>query len=137
AFLTTWGLIAGFSIIFSMAGAVLGHLAFALPRPLPTKSRSVDEEENAAEEERQVDAADETNGSPTGDEHEGNKVQVSEPELSTTDTSDTVPLSPPRTVFSYIVTILLLGLAPTVIGYVFSAAYDYLLSLNQLLPGPL
>ena len=34
-------------------------------------------------------------------------------------------------------TILLLGLVPSVIGYVFSAAYDYSLSLNQLLPGPL
>src|SRR5205085_7763009 len=69
AFLTTWGLIAGFSIIFSMVGAVLGHLAFAPPRPLPVKSMSVNEDENAAEEERQVDAADETDGSPTGDEH--------------------------------------------------------------------
>src|SRR5438128_2447083 len=33
-FLTTWGLIVCFSIVFSMVGAVLGHLAFAPPRPL-------------------------------------------------------------------------------------------------------
>jgi len=31
----------------------------------------------------------------------------------------------------------LLGLAPSVIGYVFSAAYDYFLGLSQFLPGPL
>jgi hypothetical protein len=135
AFLTTWELIAGFSIIFSMIGAVLGHLAFAPPRPLPAKSRPIDDEENATGEEQQVDSADqEMEVSPAGDEHEGNNTQI---RLSTTDTSDTIPISPPRTIFSYVVTILLLGLAPTVIGYVFSAAYDYSLSLNQLLPGPL
>jgi hypothetical protein len=33
AFLSTWGLVMGFSILFSAAGAVLGHLAFAPLRP--------------------------------------------------------------------------------------------------------
>src|SRR5947208_4125040 len=37
-FLTTWALIAVFSIIFSMVGAALGHLAFAPLRPLPTRT---------------------------------------------------------------------------------------------------
>ena len=138
AFLTTWALVAGFSILFSMVGAVLGHLAFAPPRPLPAKSRPSEEEEEVAGEEQLVDDADqETEVALANDEDEGNNHQVKEPHPSATDNSDTVPLSPPRTVFSYVVTILLLGLAPTVIGYVFSAAYDYSLSLSQFLPGPL
>ena len=37
---------------------------------------------------------------------------------------------------SYLLTILLLGLAPTVVAYVFSAAYDFTLSFNQFIPGP-
>src|SRR2546429_7743610 len=37
-FLTTWALIAVFSVIFSMVGAALGHLAFAPLRPLPTRT---------------------------------------------------------------------------------------------------
>src|ERR1700730_10765261 len=49
-FLTTWALIAVFSIIFSLVGAVLGHLAFAPLRPLPvdkqsTSSQAADEPE--------------------------------------------------------------------------------------------
>src|SRR5450755_2722006 len=36
-FLTTWGLIAAFSVLFSIVGATLGHLAFAPLRPLPAK----------------------------------------------------------------------------------------------------
>src|SRR5712692_5295713 len=39
-FLTTWGLVAVFSIIFSVAGAALGHLAFAPLRPLPVKEKA-------------------------------------------------------------------------------------------------
>ena len=137
-FLTTWGLIGVFSIIFSMVGAILGHLAFAPPRPLPTKSKSIDKEEDVIEEEQQVEAeGTETEESPANDEHEGNDIQVSEADLAKKDAADSVPLSPQRTVFSYVVTILLLGLAPSVIGYVFSAAYDYFLSLNQFLPGPM
>ncbi len=39
-FLITWTLIAVFSIIFSLAGATLGHLSFAPLRPLPASSSS-------------------------------------------------------------------------------------------------
>src|SRR6266699_5151797 len=54
AFLLTWGLIIGFSVLFSAVGAVLGHLAFAPLRPLPPAKPSQhasiepveDEEEN-------------------------------------------------------------------------------------------
>ena len=41
-FLITWILITGFSIIFSLAGAALGHLSFAPIRPLPARSSSRD-----------------------------------------------------------------------------------------------
>jgi hypothetical protein len=75
-FLITWGLVALFSITFSIAGAALGHLVFApLQQPL-------------------------------------------------------------RSVFSYLFTILLLGLAPTVVAYLFSAAFDFTLGFNQFIPGP-
>ena len=75
-FLITWGLVALFSITFSIAGAALGHLVFApLQQPL-------------------------------------------------------------RSAFSYLFTILLLGLAPTVVAYLFSAAFDFTLGFNQFIPGP-
>ena len=138
AFLTTWGLIGIFSIIFSMVGAILGHLAFAPPRPLPAKSRSIEKEEDVIGEERQVEIEDsEEEISPASDELEEKDTQLSESHLATMETRTNGTLSPPHTVFSYVVTILLLGLAPTVVGYVFSAAYDYFLSLSQFLPGPL
>lgn len=38
AFFITWGLIAFFAVILSMAGATIGHLAFAPARPLPARS---------------------------------------------------------------------------------------------------
>ena len=38
-FLTTWVLIAAFSLLFSVIGATLGHLAFAPMRPLPPTKR--------------------------------------------------------------------------------------------------
>src|SRR5205085_1906196 len=91
-FLITWGLIACFSIIFSIAGAALGHLAFAPPRPLPAKSRPIEEDEDGAGEEQQIDVADqETEVSPLSDEDEGNNHQ----HLSVKDNPDAIPLSPP------------------------------------------
>ena len=44
-FLITWVLIAGFSILFSLAGAALGHLSFAPLRPIQAKSSSSDSAE--------------------------------------------------------------------------------------------
>jgi len=75
-FLITWGLVALFSITFSIAGAALGHLVFApLQQPL-------------------------------------------------------------RSAFSYLFTILLLALAPTVVAYLFSASFDFNHGFNQFIPGP-
>ena len=98
-FLITWTLIAVFSIIFSLAGATLGHLSFAPLRPLPASSSST-----ASIEEK--------------------------------DTETPPSKQSQRSIISYCLTILLLGLAPTVAAYIFSAAYDFTLSFNQFVPGP-
>jgi len=98
-FLITWTLIAVFSIIFSLAGATLGHLSFAPLRPLPASSSST-----ASIEEKDTET-------PSSKQSQ-------------------------RSIISYCLTILLLGLAPTVAAYIFSAAYDFTLSFNQFVPGP-
>jgi hypothetical protein len=98
-FLITWILITGFSVIFSLAGATLGHLSFAPLRPLPARSSSRD------------------------------SIEAEEAEKPSSNQSQ-------RSIISYFLTILLLGLAPTVAAYVFSAAYDFTLSFNQFVPGP-
>src|SRR6266704_845647 len=56
-FLISWTLIAVFSIIFSLAGATLGHLSFAPLRPLPARSSSTDslEEETVNTVSRHMD----------------------------------------------------------------------------------
>ncbi len=98
-FLISWTLIAVFSIIFSLAGATLGHLSFAPLRPLPASSSST-----ASIEEKDTET-------PSSKQSQ-------------------------RSIISYCLTILLLGLAPTVAAYIFSAAYDFTLSFNQFVPGP-
>src|SRR6266516_335091 len=98
-FLFSWTLIAVFSIIFSLAGATLGHLSFAPLRPLPASSSST-----ASIEEKDTET-------PSSKQSQ-------------------------RSIISYCLTILLLGLAPTVAAYIFSAAYDFTLSFNQFVPGP-
>src|SRR5712692_6822538 len=110
-FLTTWALVAAFSIIFSLVGATLGHLAFAPLRPLP-----VDKQSNSSQ------AADET-------EKVEAKEEIRESDLPHHEAKQ-------RPLLSYVITALLFGLAPTVVGYVFSAAYDYMLSAYHFSPGP-
>jgi hypothetical protein len=148
-FLITWGLVAGFSILFSIVGAALGHLAFAPLRPLPASSSqntSLEEEEvennNTSLEEQPVDHSgveegEEVTGAIADSEDKENTAGSPEELALPVGASEaSSPWQPPRSVFSYFVTVLLLGLAPTVAAYVFSAAYDYTLSLNQLIQGP-
>ena len=60
-FFTTWGLVAIFSIVFSMAGAALGHLAFAPLRPLPVrKSARSEPSDNELEAEDEMENAPES-----------------------------------------------------------------------------
>jgi hypothetical protein len=116
-FLITWILIICFAIIFSLAGAALGHLSFAPLRPVPVKAVR-DSTESRHEEEASADSTidHETLVKDSADDSSSHQSQ--------------------RSIFSYFLTILLLGLAPTVAAYVFSAAYDFILSFNQFVPGP-
>ena len=119
-FLTTWALILVFSLLFSVIGATLGHLAFAPLRPLPAKAQK---------------------GAPVmKTETEG---EEGEDEMAPAEESDeevapeaVAPAEAPRSLFSYIVAVLLLGLMPTIGGYVFSAAFDFMLKLYNFFPGP-
>jgi len=123
-FLITWILIAGFAIIFSLAGATLGHLSFAPLRPLPTRSsRDSIEEEIANTASRHAD--------------EQSTAGTSGRDIPMEDfTEKPSSHQSQRSIISYFLTILLLGLAPTLAAYVFSAAYDFTLSFNQFVPGP-
>jgi len=104
-FFATWGLVASISIIFSVAGAALGHLCFAPLRPLPVRSTRAMK-------------------------HSATQLEIpAEHSLVRTET-------PLRSFVNYLITVLLLGLAPTLVGFVFSAAFDYMLSIYQFTPGP-
>ena len=125
-FLTTWGLVALFSAILSMGGAALGHLAFAPLRPVPEKKAGVpktlvetttNEEPDEETQEQDLSAAESDDEQPT-------------PEQETT------AAPPRRSIVSYVITIVLLGLAPTLTGYMFAAAFDFALNVNQYIPGP-
>ena len=124
-FLITWILIAGFSIIFCLAGAALGHLSFAPLRPLPVRSSSRDSivEEIANTASRHADEY----GTTGMNAHDIPIEDLTEKPSSH---------QSQRSIISYFLTILLLGLAPTVAAYIFSAAYDFILSFNQFVPGP-
>jgi len=124
-FLITWLLIIGFSIIFSSAGAALGHLSFAPLRPLPAKLSSIDrvEEETVSNESRHED---EYSTGGVSDDETPIKDLIEKPPSNKSE----------RSIFSYFLIILLIGLAPTVSAYMFSAAYDFILGFNQFVPGP-
>ena len=117
-FLTTWALILVFSLLFSIIGATLGHLAFAPLRPLPAQAQKgapVTQTETEEGEDEVVPA------------EEGNEEVAPEAPA---------PAEAPRSLFSYIVAVVLLGLMPTIGGYVFSAAFDFMLKLYNFFPGP-
>ena len=123
-FLITWIVILCFAIIFSIAGATLGHLSFAPLRPEPVKSAS-----DTIKKERV--------NTELRHEEETNTIGTSEHEIPLKDYGDVSSSNQvQRSSFSFALTILLLGLAPTVTAYIFSAAYDFILSFNQFVPGP-
>jgi hypothetical protein len=70
-------------------------------------------------------------------EEEDNTVGTGDHDIQIEDTSEaSSSKQSQRSIISYFFIILLLGLAPTVAAYVFSAAYDFTLSFNQFVPGP-
>jgi hypothetical protein len=143
-FLITWILVTGFSIIFSVVGATLGHLSFAPPRPLPDKSSSTDTIEekdfDTSQDEQSVHYAEieeESVKTVSRNEEEDNTVGTGDQDIQIEDpfeASSSKQLQ--RPIISYFLIILLLGLAPTVVAYLFSAAYDFTLNFNQFVPGP-
>ena len=50
--------------------------------------------------------------------------------------SPAAPSPPARSFINYLIAVLLLGLAPTLAGFIFTAGFDYMLSFYQLTPGP-
>lgn len=117
-FLTTWALIAGFSVIFAIVGATLGHLAFAPLRALPR-----DQHEKKS-----------LRGHPTP--RIGVAIPTNPPESITPNDADTASPARVRSFVDYLISVLLLGLIPIVMGFVFAAAFDYMLTVYQFTPGP-
>jgi hypothetical protein len=147
-FFTTWALIAVFSIIFSMVGASLGHLAFAPLRPLPAATKthtrqplpakaSPEARESTAAAKEDVRAGDVTEDAGKESANESNHSEIEEQDIQPAPVPELVhPVSAQRSLVSYLISVLLLGLAPTLVGYVFSAAFDYMLQANLFFPGP-
>lgn len=138
-FLSTWALVAAFSIILSMVGATLGHLAFAPLRPLPIRNNT--QRANASREEQESPAATAETGEKSeneGNERNGeNQTTIEEKDIEPIPVVEPVHLaSSQRSLVSYLISVLLLGLAPTLVGFVFSAAFDYMLRANLFFPGP-
>lgn len=137
-FLTTWALILAFSIVFSMVGATLGHMAFAPLRPLPARANKRpantrrEEAESTAHDPEDIQASEP--GEMTeeaGEESENDRTHETIEEQDI----EPVPEAKPSLV-STLISILLLGLAPTLVGFVFSAAFDYMQQANLFFPGP-
>ena len=147
-FFTTWALIAVFSIVFSMVGATL---AFAPLRPLPAATKthtrqplpakaSPEARESTAAVKEDVQsnrAGDVTEGAGEESAIESNLSETEEQDIQPAPTPELVhPVSAQRSLVSYLISVLLLGLAPTLVGYVFSAAFDYMQQTNLFFPGP-
>jgi len=132
-FFATWGLVASFSIIFSVAGAALGHLCFAPLRPSP--ARALPAPQAWFQSPRQ---------GPTAAHRPPDGVLPTIPRIASqpgpthapTEHSATLTETPLHSFVNYLITVLLLGLAPTLVGFVFSAAFDYMLGIYQFTPGP-
>lgn len=143
-FLTTWGLVTAFTVVFSIIGATLGHLAFAPLRPLPAKKQAIQDSE-VREEEIAVEPVETIELTEPqaqredidDDSSEQSAEPLSEDDEELEESQDGVEsVTPQRSLVSYLITVLLLGLAPIVVGYVFSAAFNYMLAAYQFFPGP-
>ncbi len=131
----------------------MGHLAFTPLRPLPAKSSptlSMDVGENKQENER-TPVTDDQSVHGIGTDGEGivptieSDVQANENTESAQDeaiaeaessAAAPLPVEPRRWFLNYAISVLLLGLAPTLTGIVFAAIFDYMLGVNHFLAGP-
>lgn len=160
AFLLTWGLIGLFTIALSIAGATLGHLVFAPLRPLLARTATqanTDEADDGEEEDIEVEEASAPTGELIGkmDDEQENATLSTPIEASTEETDEQVEeiesaedtnveetssqaARQPRILINYAISVLLIGLLPMVIGYVFAAAYDFIMNainIQQFFPG--
>ena len=136
-FFTTWALVALFAVLFSMIGAALGHMIFAPPRPLPSGARGkggptirakrANEEEDAPEEDEDL---------PESSHEADEQVEGEESAPQETVGAEAGEARPAYSRMSNIISIILLGLAPFLAGYVFAAAFDLALNINRYDPGP-
>lgn len=158
AFLITWGLVALFAVVLSLAGAAIGHLAFAPLRPLPARAQkqsagAEDDEELVEDDEEGDDGGAKVMPEQTTEESETSEsnLELTEPanaaDDSTGDENDEendeepapagTDTRPQRSLANYAVTVLLLGLLPMMVGYVFAASYDFIMNtinVNQISP---
>src|SRR5215469_6455738 len=96
-FLITWSLIAGFSIILSLAGATIGHLSFAPQRPSRVRTSPRKSEGSASA------------NSPSVAIHENNLEETHDQEITAEDSPKTVSSSSSqRTMINSFLTLLLL-----------------------------
>ncbi len=136
-FFSTWGLVAIFATLFSMIGAALGHLIFAPLRPLPARARrNVELATRAGTGHEEESVPGQEADLPGLSTSEDERVESEEPDHL--DGMETAPdeVQPARSRMSYIISIVLLGLAPFLAGYVFAAAFDVALAFNRYDPGP-
>ncbi len=138
-FLNTWGLILVASIVFSIIGVALGQLAFA-PRPLSARrqvSRPSKKADDAVIEDVQADhSLIEKNHVYQDIEDEDDTDAGGEQDTDAADDESTGTSQPARSFLNYFIVLLLLGLVPTLVGYLFSAAYSLVLSLNGFTLSP-
>lgn len=167
AFLVTWGLIGLFSVVLSLAGAAIGHLAFAPLRPLSERKVKQSneredeyEEENEGEDEEEADVQitssgesdeavareavnepDEPSSEETSDEGEESVSEQDADEEAEDEEPEPVGAGTTaqsrRSLLNYMVTVLLLGLLPMMVGYVFAASYDFIMqtmNVNRISP---
>jgi hypothetical protein len=152
-FLTTWLVILLLSIVFSVAGAAVGHLAFAPLRPLPARTDIAQPVDDGVRE-QELEQMPVVDGEPvpalgtdveeivpaieTDVKANENTEQAQDEALAEAESTAPAPLpvEPQRSFLSYAISVLLLGLAPTLTGIVFAAIFDYMLSVNHFLAGP-
>ncbi len=132
-FLYTWLLIGIFSVLFSIAGAALGHLAFAPLRPLPAKKLPA---RPSASGEQEAPALTSSSADQAPNEEVEALADHAQIENKNQANARAPGLLPGRALISYVIAVALLGLAPTLVGYAFAAAFDYMLQLNLFFAGP-
>ncbi len=134
-FFSTWAVLVIFTILFSVVGAFIGHLAFAPAIPKsPKKNGKSASNTTLADPANLAEDESETTSIEEGSQASGTMNSTSADTGKTRQTFEAAHQGPslPHLVISS----LLIGFLPTVVGYVFSAAYDYTLGLLRLDPGP-